>query len=110
MALLKQWKSEGLLTQISYEKLTLFLDLLEEWNPKINLTGLRSRAEIEEILIGESILASRACPLTGRRVLDVGSGAGIPGIVWKLYDPSIDLTSVESRAKKIGFQKEVLRM
>ncbi len=64
---------------------------------------------MEGLLIGESILAARAFPMSGKRVLDFGSGAGIPGLVWATYDPSIHLTSVEIREKKVAFQKEVVR-
>jgi 16S rRNA (guanine527-N7)-methyltransferase len=106
---LKQWSSEGLLPQATSEKLTQFLDLLVGWNERINLTGLQSREEMENLLIGESVLAARAFPMSGKRVLDFGSGAGIPGLVWTIYDPSIKLTSVEIREKKVAFQKEVIR-
>jgi 16S rRNA (guanine527-N7)-methyltransferase len=109
MALLKQWSSEGLLSPAAFENLTRFVDLLAEWNQRINLTGLGSREEMESLLIGESILAARAFPMSGKRVLDFGSGAGIPGLVWAIYDPSIELTSVEIREKKVAFQKEVIR-
>jgi len=109
MALLKQWSSEGLLPRVVFERLTQFLDLLEEWNQGINLTGLRSREEMEELLVGESILATRAFPMSGKNVLDFGSGAGIPGLIWAIYDPTIHLTSVEIREKKVAFQKEVVR-
>jgi 16S rRNA (guanine527-N7)-methyltransferase len=109
MALLKQWSSEGLLSPAAFENLTRFVDLLAEWNQRINLTGLGSREEMESLLIGESILCARAFPMSGKRVLDFGSGAGIPGLVWAIHDPSIRLSSVEIREKKVAFQKEVIR-
>lgn len=109
MALLKQWSSEGILPPVVFEKLNQFLDLLVEWNERINLTGLRSREEMERLLIGESVLAVRAFPMFGKKVLDFGSGAGIPGLVWAIYAPSIQVTSVEVREKKVTFQKEVIR-
>jgi 16S rRNA (guanine527-N7)-methyltransferase len=109
MALLKQWSSEGVLSPLVFERLNQFLDLLVEWNERINLTGLRSREEMERLLLGESILAARAFPMSGKRVLDFGSGAGIPGLVWAICDPSIHITSVEVREKKVTFQKEVVR-
>jgi 16S rRNA (guanine527-N7)-methyltransferase len=75
----------------------------------VNLTGLGSRSEMEEVLIGESLLAAQVLPISGKRVLDVGSGAGIPGIVWAIYDPTIRLTSLEIREKRVAFQKEAQR-
>jgi 16S rRNA (guanine527-N7)-methyltransferase len=109
MTLLSKWKDEGLLTLKSYDSLQKFIDLLVQWNSIINLTGLTSHEAIEEILVGESVLAAGAFPLSGKRVLDFGSGAGIPGLVWGILDPSIQLTSVEIRARKVSFQKEVVR-
>jgi len=109
MALLAKWKAEGLLNDSAFEKLGLFADLLLQWNSRINLTGLTSRESVEEILICESILAARAFPLSEKRVLDIGSGAGIPGLVWLTCDPTIHLTSLEIRAKKVAFQKEACR-
>jgi len=90
-------------------RLTLFRDLILEWNSRINLTGFRSPAEIDEILIGESVRALSAISISGKRVLDFGSGAGIPGLVWGLCVPSARITSLEVRYKKIAFQKEVVR-
>ncbi len=65
MGLLKQWSSEGKLSPDLLRKFTLYLDLLVEWNSRINLTGLRSREKMEEILIGESLLALNV-PSLGR--------------------------------------------
>ena len=109
MSLLLKWKDEGKLDPLIFAKLQEFIDLLIQWNSRINLTGLHSRDTIEEALIEESILAFWAYPLSGKKVVDFGSGAGIPGLVWSIVDPTIALTSIEIRAKKISFQKEVVR-
>jgi 16S rRNA (guanine527-N7)-methyltransferase len=108
--MLNRWTSEGILTPATAEKLNTFLDLLFEWNTRVNLTGLHSRSEMEEILVGESLLAARALPISGKRVLDVGSGAGVPGLLWAIYDPTMLLTSLEVRQKKVAFQKEAQRI
>ena len=109
MGLLQQWSSEGRLEFEAATKLSTFVDLLIEWNPRINLTGLTSRTAIEEVLIGESVLAARLLPLAGKSVLDLGSGAGIPGIIWAIIEPAMSLVSVEVREKKVAFQKEAAR-
>jgi 16S rRNA (guanine527-N7)-methyltransferase len=109
VGLLQKWEAEGELSAAIRQQFETFVDLLIEWNHRLNLTGLTTRNEIEDVLIGESILAITAFPLGGKRVLDFGSGAGIPGLIWAIYDPSIELTSLEIRAKKIAFQKEVAR-
>ncbi len=80
----------------------------------MNLTGYRTRQEIDELLIGESILAVLELQKVeivkgGTTILDFGSGAGIPGLVWAMLKLPIEITSLEIRQKKIAFQKEVVR-
>ena len=57
MSFLKTLQAQGLIDEKSRQKLSSFADLLLEWNQRINLAGFRSRLEMEEILIGESILS-----------------------------------------------------
>jgi 16S rRNA (guanine527-N7)-methyltransferase len=109
MTTLQQWKNSGVLTDSARPKLELFIDLILQWNSKINLTGYRTREEIEELLIGESIAALKEMPAGAKEVLDFGSGAGIPGLIWAMCDPQIHTTSLEIRQKKVAFQKEVVR-
>jgi 16S rRNA (guanine527-N7)-methyltransferase len=109
MSFLEKCKNDGLISHEAYQKLNSFADLILQWNPRINLTGMRSRQQIEENLFGDCILALPHLHPGGKNVLDFGSGAGIPGLVWLMVVPSIRLTSLEIRAKKVAFQKEVAR-
>lgn len=109
MSKLNEWMEQGRISPDSVYKLNLFVDLIAEWNRRINLTGFKTKDEITKFLIEESVLALLAFPMSGKRVLDFGSGAGIPGLVWAACDATIALTSLEIRQKKISFQKEVLR-
>jgi 16S rRNA (guanine527-N7)-methyltransferase len=107
-----QWKDN--LSPSSLEKLSAFTDLIIRWNSRINLTGYRTRQEIDDLLIGESVLAVLELQKVeivkaGTTILDFGSGAGIPGLVWAMLNLSIQITSLEIRQKKIAFQKEVVR-
>lgn len=109
-----QWKDKANLSPASLRKLSAFTDLILQWNSKINLTGYRTREEIDNLLIGESVLAmltlrEAGIVKTGTTVLDFGSGAGIPGMVWAMMELSIQITSLEIRQKKVAFQKEVVR-
>jgi 16S rRNA (guanine527-N7)-methyltransferase len=109
-----QWKDKSNLSESSLNKLSVFSDLVLRWNSKINLTGYRTRQEIDELLIGESVLAMSALRQAGivkanATVLDFGSGAGIPGLVWAMMDSPIEVASLEIRQKKVAFQKEVVR-
>ena len=109
MGLLTDWKSKGKLDPSAYDRLSRYTELLVEWNARINLTGIRKQSDIEEVLVGESLAAAERLSLSGKKVLDFGSGAGVPGLIWAAYDPQVRLTSVETRQKKVAFQKEVAR-
>jgi 16S rRNA (guanine527-N7)-methyltransferase len=107
-----QWKDN--LSPSSLSKLSTFADLILRWNSKINLTGYRTRKEIDELLIGESVLGFRTLEQagimkSGATILDFGSGAGIPGLVWVAMEVPIEVRSLEIRQKKVAFQKEVVR-
>jgi 16S rRNA (guanine527-N7)-methyltransferase len=106
------WKDS--LSPTSISKLSSFSDLILRWNSRINLTGYRTREQIDELLIGESILAmlelqNAGYIKAGTTILDFGSGAGIPGLVWAMMNFPVEITSLEIRQKKVAFQKEVVR-
>lgn len=89
-------------------------ELLLQWNTRINLTGLREWPEIQRRLLIESLAllpwVDRAC--AGRepcQVIDVGTGAGIPGIPLKLARPSLHITLVEATGKKVRFVEHVIQ-
>ena len=89
---------------ISYEK-----ELLE-WNQKFNLTAIRDSESIRTKHFLDSfscVLAWKATPPT--RLIDVGTGAGFPGIPLKILYPNLKLTLVESVGKKAMFCQHVVR-
>jgi len=86
-----------------------YLSELKVWNRKINLTSLR---EDRDIVIGhflDSISAARFMPERGR-LLDIGSGAGFPGIPIKIVCPTLDITLMDSSQKKTAFMREIMRV
>jgi 16S rRNA (guanine527-N7)-methyltransferase len=109
MGFLKTLQAQGRISESALRNLESFASLILEWNQRINLTGFKERAQVEEFLIGDSLLALQFLPVSSREILDFGSGAGIPGLVWAMCDPTAKVTSLESRQKKVAFQKEVLR-
>jgi 16S rRNA (guanine527-N7)-methyltransferase len=78
------------------------------WNQKINLTRIVDPAQIAVKHIVDSMAGLRVLPPRGR-LLDVGSGAGYPGIVLKIMAPEMEVTLVDGRRKKIHFLKHALR-
>jgi 16S rRNA (guanine527-N7)-methyltransferase len=87
-----------------------YADLLLQWNRTHNLTGLRTVASIGRGLFLDSLLFRSMLPRgPGLRVVDIGAGAGIPGIPLRIVDPSIVLTLVESRRKPVSFLLSLVR-
>lgn len=87
----------------------LFADQLKKWNCKINLTAITSDEEIAVKHIIDALVFARSVR-DGERVLDIGSGAGVPAIPLKIVKPSIPVTSVDAVGKKILFQRHVARL
>jgi 16S rRNA (guanine527-N7)-methyltransferase len=80
------------------------VELLLRWRRAINLTGLRDAGRIIDVLIGESLdfLQRDALP-DAARVLDLGTGAGVPGIPLAICAPDLHLTLLDRTEKKVTF-------
>jgi 16S rRNA (guanine527-N7)-methyltransferase len=89
-------------------QLITYLELLLRWNKKINLTGIRDAKTCVTRHFGESLYLGRWVELQGR-LLDIGSGAGFPGLCLKIIFPDLSVTLLEPLAKKRAFLKEVAR-
>jgi 16S rRNA (guanine527-N7)-methyltransferase len=87
------------------EKLLAYLELLAKWNRVYNLTALRNPGEwlTHHLLDSLSVLPHIRGPL----VVDVGSGAGLPGLVLAMVRPEWRVVSVEAVDKKAAFQRQV---
>jgi len=90
-------------------QLIAYLQLLLRWSEKMNLTGVRDPATCVRRHFGESLYLARWVQLQGR-LLDIGSGAGFPGLCLKIVFPDLAVTLLEPVAKKRGFLKEVARV
>jgi len=91
--------------------ISTYINILQQWNARTNLTAIRDPREMLTRHFGESLFA--ACHLIARastaEVIDLGSGAGFPGLPLKLWAPGIRLTLIESQNKKATFLREVVR-
>jgi 16S rRNA (guanine527-N7)-methyltransferase len=87
-------------------QLNSYLDLLEKWNRVHNLTAIRER----EQMITHHVLDSLAVvkEISSERVLDVGSGAGLPGIPWAIAKSSSAVTVLDSNHKKAAFLRQAV--
>jgi 16S rRNA (guanine527-N7)-methyltransferase len=86
-----------------------YLDLLLRWNQKINLTGIRDPEECLTRHFGETLFLAKQAELHGS-LLDIGSGAGFPGLALKIAFPALPVTLLEPVAKKRAFLKEAARV
>lgn len=96
------------LTSAQLDHLATYLGLLLRWNQRINLTAIRTPEECVTRHFGESLYLARRYELQGS-LLDIGSGAGFPGLALKLIFPELAVTLLEPSAKKRAFLKEVVR-
>lgn len=97
------------LDETQLEQFRRYLQLLQEWNERLNLTAIRSAPEIELRHFLDSLtVATVTGDLDGRRLADVGAGAGFPGLPLKILYPKLRLTLVESVQKKSRFLEEVV--
>lgn len=79
-----------------------YLDLLLEWNTRLNLTAIRERDVAESRLIAESIAIAPLLPAETERLLDVGSGGGIPGIPLAILMPETQVDLLDATGKKVA--------
>lgn len=94
------------LSEEQIEKLIRYSQLLVEWNEKINLTAITDEFSIATKHFLDSMSAISTGYVKGKTI-DVGCGAGFPGLVLKIAKPSIELTLLDSLNKRINFLKTV---
>ena len=92
-----------------FTQLSTYLDLLLKWNARINLTAIRDPETIVTRHFGESLFLAAHLSRDTRTVLDLGSGAGFPGLPLHLLRPDLTVTLAESQHKKSAFLAEVVR-
>lgn len=85
------------------DQLKQYLILLSKWNQTHNLTAITDMQQMIDLHILDS--ASVLSSIKGKRLLDVGSGAGLPGVVMAIFKPETRVSSIDTRGKKIQFQQ-----
>jgi 16S rRNA (guanine527-N7)-methyltransferase len=97
------------LAPAQHEQLVAFLGLLQRWNSTYNLTAVREPEAMLTQHLADclAVLGPLQARLPRGRVLDVGSGGGLPGVVLAIMAPQLDVTCVDAVGKKAAFVRQV---
>ena len=100
------------LDEMRLAAISTYIDLLLKWNARINLTAIRVPEEIVQRHFGESLFAARHILAQGpvKTAIDLGSGAGFPGVPFALLAPEVEVILIESKQKKSTFLNELIHM
>ena len=87
------------------DRLLIYINILKKWNKKINLTAVTNDFDIVKHHFFDSLAVSKF--IEQKKILDVGSGAGFPGIILALCDATRQVTLVDKVGKKAAFTKQI---
>lgn len=94
------------ITEKQIEQFFIYKDLLIEWNKKINLTAILEEKDIILKHFIDCLTIAKFRNLDGKNIADIGTGAGFPGLVLKIYFENSNISLVDALNKRINFLKE----
>lgn len=100
------WHSHPTLNAEQWERLEMHYALLRRWNPKMNLVGTSTLGIASLKHYGESLFLAAGLPKGVQSVVDVGSGAGFPGLPLAVMHPKVRVVLLESDKRKAAFLRE----
>lgn len=89
------------------ERYRVYFEYLEEMNKVMNLTAISGEEDVARLHFLDCAALLSFTELSGKRVIDIGSGAGFPGMALKIACPDMDITLLDSLDKRIGFLKKL---
>lgn len=95
------------LSEIQLDQFYKYMNILIEWNKVMNLTGITNPYEIIKKHFIDSLTILKSIDVTSK-VIDVGTGAGFPGIPVKIVYPNTEVVLIDSLNKRINFLKEII--
>lgn len=90
-------------------KLEIYADFLLEYNEHTNLTAIKTKEEVYLKHFFDSLTLTKITKFTNEKLLDVGTGAGFPGLVLAIIFPNLDITLLDSNNKKTKFLEECVK-
>ncbi len=93
----------------SIEQLAALAELVADWGSRINLTGHRTREAVARRLILDAAALWAALDAESDTLVDLGSGAGFPGLPVAILEPAVEVVLVEARERRHHFQRHVVR-
>jgi 16S rRNA (guanine527-N7)-methyltransferase len=97
------------LTERQFEQFNCYFELLIEWNEKMNLTAITEPREVAVKHMVDSLSAYDAKIFQGEKsLIDVGTGAGFPGLPLKIFHPELSLTLLDSLNKRVKFLQTIV--
>lgn len=98
------------LTEVQYEQFIKYMRLLQEWNEKINLTAITEDEEVIKKHFIDCIKAFKSDAIrNAKNIIDVGTGAGFPGLPIAIMNPNVEVTLLDSLNKRINYLNIVVR-
>jgi 16S rRNA (guanine527-N7)-methyltransferase len=94
------------LDEMQVEQLLSFIKLIEKWNKTFNLTAIRRAEDMVSLHLLDSLALVPF--IQGKRIIDIGTGAGLPGIPLAICLPECEFTLLDSNAKKTRFVQQVI--
>ena len=95
------------ISDVQAENFFIYMKLLLEWNKKMNLTAITNEDEVILKHFIDSLTINKY--MNGKKVMDIGTGAGFPGIPLKILKKDLSITLLDSLNKRITFLEEVIR-
>ena len=93
------------------ERLALYFDLLQDWNTRMDLTAVTEEDEmLDKHFIDSLTVLKTELIETGKRLIDIGTGAGFPGMVLAMACPDMEVTLLDSQNKRLLFLEEAGRI
>lgn len=89
------------------ERMRRYYLKLTEANRQFNLTSIEGEDDVARLHFLDSVAALRYADFSGKSVIDVGTGGGLPGLALKIAEPSMDMTLLDATEKKVEFLREL---